>query len=74
MLHSIIREFIVLNKQDGCLPNTDFDGSDYYPLTFNDFASSMVTLFTLLMVANWSVILEGYVAATGTWWASVVNE
>jgi len=59
--------------KDKSLPDTDFDAFDYYPLTFNDFGSSMVTLFTLLMVANWSVILEGYVIATNTWWTSAVK-
>jgi hypothetical protein len=58
---------------DGQLPDTDFDKNDYYTLNFNDFGSSMVTLFALTIVSNWSVIMDGYVDATGTEWSRLVK-
>lgn len=34
------------------LVNTTFDSNNYYPNNFNDFGSSLVTLFELLVVNN----------------------
>merc|ERR1712070_1245949 len=34
---------------------------------FNDFASSLVTLFELLVVNNWHVLMSGFIAVTSPW-------
>eukprot|EP00501_MAST-03F_sp_TOSAG23-6_P000298 GSMAST32.ASY1.ANO1.305.1 assembled CDS len=41
----------------------------YYPNNFNDFASGLVTLFELLVVNNWFIIMDGFAAATGSDWS-----
>lgn len=38
--------------------------SGYYANNFNDMVSSMVTVFELVVVNNWSVVANGFVAAT----------
>ena len=42
-----------------------FGSSGYYPNSFNDLPSGMVTLFELLVVNNWFVIVSGYEATAG---------
>lgn len=44
---------------------SDFADADYYPNNFNDLPSAVVCLFELLVVNNWFVISDGFVAATG---------
>jgi two pore calcium channel protein len=46
------------------LKNTNFAEHDYYVNNFNDYATAMVTLFELLVVNKWYVIMDGVVAAT----------
>jgi len=46
------------------LKSTEFAQDDYYVNNFNDYASAMVTLFELLAVNKWYVIMDGVVAAT----------
>jgi len=41
-----------------------FGQADYYANNFNDFASGLVTLFELLVVNNWWMIMQGFVDAT----------
>jgi hypothetical protein len=43
--------------------------SGYEPNNFNDYASSLVTLFELLVVNNWMITMDGFVKASGTKWA-----
>eukprot|EP00117_Sycon_ciliatum_P038214 scpid46221/ scgid28441/ Two pore calcium channel protein 2; Voltage-dependent calcium channel protein TPC2 len=43
----------------------------YYPNNFNDFASSLVVLWDLMVVNNWGVFLEGFTYATSTAWSQV---
>ena len=38
----------------------------YYKNTFDDIYSTFMTLFELMVVNNWNIIMEGYVAATGS--------
>ena len=56
----------------------------YYPYNFEDFSSSMVTLWNLMIVNNWHIIVDAYVRRTTTaatiyfviWWLimeTVVN-
>jgi len=47
------------------LKDTDFYASGYAPLNFNDMWSAYVTLFAVLVVNNWQVLVEGYVAVAG---------
>uniref|UniRef100_A0A7S0P2Y0 Ion transport domain-containing protein n=1 Tax=Calcidiscus leptoporus TaxID=127549 RepID=A0A7S0P2Y0_9EUKA len=47
------------------LAASSFATSHYYPNNFNDLASSIVTLFELLVVNDWQVIASGYTAAVG---------
>lgn len=51
------------------LQASSFGEADYYPNNFNDLASGFVTCFELLIVNNWMVLCEGYVAACQTGWA-----
>ena len=46
------------------LIGSDFAKEHYYSNNFNDFASSLVTLFELLVVNNWHVLMEGFVLVT----------
>mmetsp|Transcript_26804 Transcript_26804/g.68908 ORF Transcript_26804/g.68908 Transcript_26804/m.68908 type:complete len:856 (-) Transcript_26804:278-2845(-) len=39
----------------------------YLPNNFNDFAGALVTLFELLIVNNWFLIMNGFVAVTSNW-------
>ena len=46
------------------LNGTEFAESDYYANNFNDFTSSLITLFELLVVNNWQVLMDGFVRVT----------
>ena len=46
------------------LNGTEYAESNYYANNFNDFASSLVTLFELLVVNNWQVLMEGFIQVT----------
>lgn len=41
----------------------------YTEMNFNDILNSFVTLFTLMVVNNWYIIVDMFVAVTGTIWA-----
>ena len=51
------------------LNGTTFAESKYFANNFNDFGSAMVTLFELLLVNNWFVIMDAGVAVSGSEWA-----
>lgn len=53
------------------ITNSLFGQSGYWPLSFNDMPSSLVTMFILLHVNNMHVTASGYVAATSTQWAEL---
>jgi hypothetical protein len=53
------------------LENSDFFNDGYSVLNFNDFMSSIVTLFVLMVVNNWFVIAEGFLLVTKTAWSQV---
>ncbi|CAD7699227.1 unnamed protein product [Ostreobium quekettii] len=40
---------------------------DFLPVNFNDMPSGMVTMFMLLVVNNWDVLVSGFVAVTSPW-------
>jgi hypothetical protein len=41
----------------------------YIEMNFNDLSNSFVTLFTLMIINNWFVIVQMFVVVTGTVWA-----
>ena len=47
--------------------STSYSQSDYYALNFNSFYSSCVTLWCIMIVNNWFVIVDGFRAACGNW-------
>ena len=49
------------------LEGTDFYAQGYLPLNFNDYESGFVTLFCVLVVNNWFVLVEGFVAVSDEW-------
>jgi hypothetical protein len=49
------------------LANTSFAADDYFANNYNDLASGIVTTFELLIVNNWFVLCEGFVAVSSTW-------
>ena len=82
VLFCVMYAFAILGVQlFGGLVNTDanapqleklkatetFFDSGYAPLNFNDFEGSFVVLFCVLVVNNWFVIVEGFVAVTSKW-------
>lgn len=86
MLGIIVVEYAVVGmhifggkiiKGDAALAKIDFGKSNYYSNNFNDFASSLVTLFELLIVNNVSTVLKLYRMETYmpmlTWNVSSIN-
>ena len=49
----------LLYEGNPALLNTAFAQSNYYVINFNDFGNAMITMFSLLMVNNWMVLMEG---------------
>lgn len=56
-----------LVKGDQRLADITYGQSNFYSNNFNDFASSLTTLFELLIVNNWFVTMEGAVVVTSKW-------
>ncbi|ETI53565.1 hypothetical protein F443_03480 [Phytophthora nicotianae P1569] len=52
---------------DPRLASIPYGQANFYSNNFNDFASSLTTLFELLIVNNWFVTMEGAVAVTTKW-------
>lgn len=46
------------------LRTTDFYKNGYLPINFNDYPSSFVCLFCILVVNNWFVFVDGFAAVT----------
>ena len=46
------------------LEKTDYYDAGYLPLNFNDYESAFVTLFCILVVNNWFVVVDGFAAVT----------
>jgi len=62
----------LIYKGNPDLNNTSFAteaGVGFYANNYNDYASAMVTCWELLIVNNWYVIMDGFVAASGTQWS-----
>ncbi|TMW62144.1 hypothetical protein Poli38472_009637 [Pythium oligandrum] len=56
-----------LVRGDPRLAEVAYGKDDYYPNNFNDYASAITTLFELLIVNNWNVIMEGVETVTSKW-------
>eukprot|EP01059_Diplonema_ambulator_P030838 TRINITY_DN544_c1_g1_i1.p1 TRINITY_DN544_c1_g1~~TRINITY_DN544_c1_g1_i1.p1 ORF type:complete len:1064 (+),score=409.76 TRINITY_DN544_c1_g1_i1:55-3246(+) len=46
---------------------TAYSNSNYYALNFESFYASCITLWCLMVVNNWFIIVDGYRAALGNW-------
>ena len=53
-----------IRYSSNALNGTEFAKSNYYANNFNDFTSSLITLFELLVVNNWQVLMDGFVHVT----------
>ena len=49
-----------------CGVEYDYPTGLYYLVNFDDIVHSFITLFVLMIVNNWQVVAQGYVAVTGT--------
>ncbi|KNC83649.1 hypothetical protein SARC_04110 [Sphaeroforma arctica JP610] len=47
--------------------NTEYARLDYWANNFDDIPTSMMTLWELMVVNNWFIIMEAYVAANSQW-------
>eukprot|EP00457_Paulinella_chromatophora_P003103 gb/GEZN01003108.1/.p1 GENE.gb/GEZN01003108.1/~~gb/GEZN01003108.1/.p1 ORF type:complete len:672 (+),score=65.15 gb/GEZN01003108.1/:175-2190(+) len=45
-------------------PSSSFGASNYYANSMNDLAAAFVTLFEIMVINNWFVIVNGYAAVT----------
>ncbi|KAL5249898.1 hypothetical protein ACHWQZ_G015837 [Mnemiopsis leidyi] len=43
---------------------------EYYSLNFDDFFAAIVTLFTLMVVNNWHILVNAYSYSRKDWWSS----
>jgi hypothetical protein len=43
----------LLNTENPALHGTAFEAASYFPNNFNDFGSTCVTLFDLMVINNW---------------------
>ncbi|KAA0175186.1 hypothetical protein FNF27_03194 [Cafeteria roenbergensis] len=50
------------------LTGTAYLSNAYWDVTFDTLGRSYVTLFSLMVVNNWAITMEGYVAATSRWY------
>jgi len=50
------------------LEGTAYLANAYWDVTFDSLGRSYVTLFSLMVVNNWAITMEGYVAATSRWY------
>ena len=61
----------LVKKNDPLILNDSGIPDDYYLLNFNDLISSFVTLFALMIVNNWMVIVYMYQVFMGTPWVKI---
>ena len=56
----------IISREDAeTLRASAFGENGYYPASFNDLPSALMTLFILLVVNDWNVVVSGYVAVWG---------
>ena len=56
---------VITREQADALAASAFGQADYYANSFNDLLSGAVTLFELMVVNNWFVIVDGYSTVLG---------
>ncbi|KAI3942645.1 hypothetical protein MKW98_014232 [Papaver atlanticum] len=61
----------IVNSGNPKLQTLEFYRNDYLLFNFNDYRSGMVTLFNLLVMGIWEVLMQGYKELTGTSWSLV---
>lgn len=54
-----------LSITDPRVRNSAYGKAEYWPLNFDSLGTSMVCLFALMVVNNFPILMEGYVAAVG---------
>ena len=66
-------EYQIESTADSILNNSICNGTAYETLKYHpyDFASSLVTLWNLMVVNNWYIIVEAYVCRTQTTWSAI---
>ncbi|KAI3949410.1 hypothetical protein MKW92_040471 [Papaver armeniacum] len=61
----------IVNSGNPKLQTLEFYRNDYLLFNFNDYPNGMVTLFNLLVMGFWEVLMQGYKELTGTSWSLV---
>ncbi|XP_026439620.1 two pore calcium channel protein 1B-like [Papaver somniferum] len=61
----------IVNSGNPKLQSLEFYCNDYLLFNFNDYPNGMVTLFNLLVMGFWEVLMQGYKELTGTSWSLV---
>jgi len=61
---------LIYNTQPKLL-GTGFAQTHYFTMNFNDTSSSLVTLFVLMILNNWTFICQGFVDVTGSNYTSL---
>ncbi|XP_053418456.1 two pore channel protein 2 isoform X2 [Nycticebus coucang] len=56
-----------LAPANGSAPCGSFEQLEYWANNFDDFAAALVTLWNVMMVNNWQVILDAYQRYSGQW-------
>jgi hypothetical protein len=57
----------VIKRDDPKLQASDYGQAEYYDFNFNTLANSFGTLFCLMVVNNWQVIVDGFTVTTTKW-------
>lgn len=58
----------IMDSSMPAVAQSSYGLSQYYMNRFDNIYLTVMTLFELMVVNNWNIIMEGYVAATGTEW------
>jgi hypothetical protein len=59
----------VLDQSIPAVALSSYGTNRWYEYHFDDLESALTSLFTLMVVNNWPILMEGCVAGTGTLWA-----
>lgn len=54
----------LLNTENPALHGTAFEAASYFPNNFNDFGSTCVTLFDLMVINNWFIYMDAIALVT----------
>eukprot|EP01025_Chloroclados_australasicus_P026635 TRINITY_DN2644_c0_g2_i3.p1 TRINITY_DN2644_c0_g2~~TRINITY_DN2644_c0_g2_i3.p1 ORF type:complete len:1597 (-),score=226.96 TRINITY_DN2644_c0_g2_i3:362-4915(-) len=53
--------------QYAILQQSDYGQAKYYPMNMNDLLGGFVVLFEMLMINNWQLFVDGFVAVSSNW-------